>query len=324
MTRSVDARISNQSQYVSGINGEFDMAIALPSLARVLNAASELTVVSDMDDQVKRSVAFVREGIGLERVVVFWTDLTPTHLRLRGAWAVGADGTVVSAQALRHECGASEYLALVRTRRESTPWKYYERIHERQVPSFERRDGERWWVVATPLMVGGRLVGVLYNGNAMPTQMDQAKQVQVATLCRCLEMWLLPFHHRLAWHASEHPGPYSKLVARMLAVIAETPTMRCSTMASAFGRSAGHLARQFKREVGVSLVEYRQRLLIERFVSAYRGGQVRLVDAALEAGFGSYAQFHRVYTKCMGTTPRESVVYASHSRARAAQIGAPS
>jgi AraC-like DNA-binding protein len=30
-----------------------------------------------------------------------------------------------------------------------------------------------------------------------------------------------------------------------------------------------------------------------------------LLDAALEAGFGSYAQFHRVYRKLVGTAPRD-------------------
>jgi AraC-like DNA-binding protein len=34
------------------------------------------------------------------------------------------------------------------------------------------------------------------------------------------------------------------------------------------------------------------------------GNTSNLLDAALEAGFGSYAQFHRVYRKFLGTTPR--------------------
>jgi AraC-like DNA-binding protein len=70
--------------------------------------------------------------------------------------------------------------------------------------------------------------------------------------------------------------------------------------------SAGHLARAFKREMGVSLVDYRNRKRLDRFFEIIQrmGNTSNLLDAALEAGFGSYAQFHRVYRKFLGTTPR--------------------
>jgi AraC-like DNA-binding protein len=59
--------------------------------------------------------------------------------------------------------------------------------------------------------------------------------------------------------------------------------------------------------MGVSLVDYRNRLRIDRFFECIQrtGGNGNLLDAALEAGFGSYAQFHRVYRKFLGTTPRD-------------------
>ena len=82
-------------------------------------------------------------------------------------------------------------------------------------------------------------------------------------------------------------------------------------LATELGVSPGHLARSFKREMGVSLVDYRNRLRLDRFFESIqrRGGSGNLLDAALEAGFGSYAQFHRVYRKFLGTTPRD--VFAS-------------
>ena len=57
--------------------------------------------------------------------------------------------------------------------------------------------------------------------------------------------------------------------------------------------------------MGVSLVEYRNRLRVERFFASVDRGGSNLQEAAQEAGFGSYAQFHRVFRKLLGTTPRE-------------------
>jgi len=40
-------------------------------------------------------------------------------------------------------------------------------------------------------------------------------------------------------------------------------------------------------------------------------GNGNLLAAALEAGFGSYTQFHRVYKRMFGTCPREQRAAAS-------------
>jgi len=67
--------------------------------------------------------------------------------------------------------------------------------------------------------------------------------------------------------------------------------------------SPGHLTRSFKRHAGSSIVEYRNELRLARFLSqATRQG---LLEAALGAGFGSYAQFHRVFRARFGKSPRQ-------------------
>jgi AraC-like DNA-binding protein len=76
-------------------------------------------------------------------------------------------------------------------------------------------------------------------------------------------------------------------------------------LAKELGISPGHLARSFKSEMGCSLVEYRNRLRVERFFATVDRGGSNIQQAAEEAGFGSYAQFHRVFRKLIGTTPRE-------------------
>ncbi len=87
------------------------------------------------------------------------------------------------------------------------------------------------------------------------------------------------------------------------------------------GVSPGHLARSFKREMGGSLVDYRNRRRIDRFFDSISraGGTVNLLDAALEAGFGSYAQFHRVYRKFLGSAPREVLAGGNRAGMRAAR-----
>jgi AraC-like DNA-binding protein len=103
-------------------------------------------------------------------------------------------------------------------------------------------------------------------------------------------------------------------VERVLRALAEDLPVTGERLSSELGVSPGHLARSFKREMGVSLVDYRNRLRLDRFFEAIqrRGGNGNLLDAALEAGFGSYAQFHRVYRKFLGTTPRDVFSNAAH------------
>jgi AraC-like DNA-binding protein len=290
-------------------------ATELHPLGRVLNAASELASIADVDDLLKSAVAFARDVIGLEHVAFFARDATPRRLRLRGCWSVAADGEIVDASGRYHEYGAPEHLALLRLRHAGQLWK---QLAPQDIPGplgLHPGGVQPSWAVATPLFAGRKLVAVLYNGGTTHTPVVETKQLEAAVLCSSIGTLLLPHRHRLAWRASERPGPRSIAVERTLAAIAETPEVRGRVLARRFGMSPGHLARTFKREVGISLVEHRHRVLIERFFASLNRGSASLVDAAREAGFGSYAQFHRVYRKLMRATPYESL-----SRPRTAEL----
>jgi AraC-like DNA-binding protein len=279
----------------------------LHPLGPALNAASELAGIADIDDLLKRAVAFVRDGIGLDHVVLFSRDSTPRRVRLRGTWGVTADGELVAASTHCHEYSAAQHLALLRLRRAGQLWKF---LGPRDIPGplgLNPGAPQPCWAVATPLFAGRRLIGVLYNGGAEHTPMEEAKQRQAAVLCSSLGMLLFPHRHRLAWRASELPGPRSSIVKRTLTAIADAPELRGRELARQFEVSPGHLARTFKREVGISLVEHRHRVLLERFFVSLEQGSASLVEAALGAGFGSYAQFHRVYRKLIRATPNESL-----------------
>jgi len=71
------------------------------------------------------------------------------------------------------------------------------------------------------------------------------------------------------------------------------------------GASAPHLSRMFARQIGVPLTRYRNSVRLRRFFEEYgRPGRPTMLEAVYAAGFGSYAQFHRVFTQAYGKGPR--------------------
>ncbi len=72
------------------------------------------------------------------------------------------------------------------------------------------------------------------------------------------------------------------------------------------GLSASRLSHVFHRQMGVSLVSYWNRQRLERFFRLYgEGRRMSVTQAALDAGFGSYPQFYRVFRKHVGCGPAE-------------------
>ena len=84
----------------------------------------------------------------------------------------------------------------------------------------------------------------------------------------------------------------------------ETTALGLDELARRSGLSPTRLSRLFKQQTGVTIVDYRNRQRVERFLKLYGNGQhLKLLDAALEAGFGSYPQFHRVFKRVIGCSP---------------------
>jgi AraC-like DNA-binding protein len=80
--------------------------------------------------------------------------------------------------------------------------------------------------------------------------------------------------------------------------------MSVDELARRSGLSSTRLSRLFKQQTGVALVDFRNRQRIERYLQLYGTGQrMTMLDAALEAGFGSYPQFHRVFKRVTGRSP---------------------
>lgn len=81
-----------------------------------------------------------------------------------------------------------------------------------------------------------------------------------------------------------------------------------STLAKSIGVSTSYLSRLFLEETGVTMTRFRNNQRLRRFWECYRGQRkITLLEAALEAGFGSYAQFYRIYREAYGEGPRKTL-----------------
>ncbi len=98
--------------------------------------------------------------------------------------------------------------------------------------------------------------------------------------------------------------PAVEKAAHILRTQPETGSMQ--ELAHVCGASPSWLSRLFRQQVGVSLVGFRNQWRIERFFELYGDGHRRnLTQTAYAAGFGSYAQFHRVFKEALGYSPGE-------------------
>lgn len=70
------------------------------------------------------------------------------------------------------------------------------------------------------------------------------------------------------------------------------------------GVSEAYLSRVFARQMGVSLGRYRNSVRLGKFLELCRQpGHKTMLEAAYAAGFGSYAQFYKVFVQTYGTGP---------------------
>ena len=89
----------------------------------------------------------------------------------------------------------------------------------------------------------------------------------------------------------------------------ETDPLSVEHMAALSGISSGRLSHLFRAQTGQSIAAFRNRQRVERFLRIYQtpanahSPSPTLLDAALQAGFGSYAQFFRVFRSVVGCAP---------------------
>jgi AraC-like DNA-binding protein len=280
----------------------------LTKMLSVLSAADELAACREANSMLRLATELARDRLGLERVGLYMRDRGADRIILRGTWGTGSRGETTDERSLFHEIGQRDYNALLDSRLAGGLGMYHA-----QAPLIANESGRTFvigegWLMATPLVAARDVVGVMYNDAALThTPVDEGKQAAAAIFCTLLAVLYLSKRGTVAWQPLPRKSGQSPLVERILRALNDELPMTGERLAREFGVSPGHLARSFKREMGVSLVDYRNRLRIDRFFECIQrtGGNGNLLDAALEAGFGSYAQFHRVYRKFLGATPRD-------------------
>lgn len=308
----------------AGVGGVVSAA-GWDALGPVLTAADELASYTDTDLMLRRAVEISRERIGLERVGLYLRDPRSEQLILRGTWGTGASGQTTDEHAVRHDCDPNQAELLRSLQQNGALW------HQRdewplQCVEDPQRSAEfgSGWLVVTPLVAARELIGVMYNDTALShAPVDELTQVRTAVFCSHLATSFLHRRHRFDWPArpATQKSPWVKSVLRALE---SDPRSSGARLARELSISPGYLARSFKAEMGISLVEYRHRRLMARFFESVERGQVNLLAAALDAGFSSYTQFHRVYRKLFGKSPRDDVRARLHGRARPAPTLFPS
>ncbi|HEY0335617.1 MAG TPA: AraC family transcriptional regulator [Stenotrophomonas sp.] len=94
-------------------------------------------------------------------------------------------------------------------------------------------------------------------------------------------------------------------VARALLLMRETDgRLALPEVAQHTGVVASYLSRLFVLHTHRTFVEWRNRIRLMRFMHRFQQGDT-LLSAAEDAGFGSYAQFHRVFLDLVGCSPRQ-------------------
>src|SRR6266699_263172 len=104
--------------------------------------------------------------------------------------------------------------------------------------------------------------------------------------------------------ALDGTGVHPAVAAAARLISADPRAGSLTQLARAAGLSPGHLSRLFKAQTGIPLSRYRNQQRLHRFLDTAGTGQhPTALNAALAAGFGSYAQFYRVCRQETGRTP---------------------
>jgi AraC-like DNA-binding protein len=99
-------------------------------------------------------------------------------------------------------------------------------------------------------------------------------------------------------------GGRRALGARVLRSLLAHPDLTRDERARVARGYPSEVSREFHRCFGVTVTQYRSRLRLLRFLELVQSGGGTLLSAALEAGFGSYSQCHRVFHSTLGCAPK--------------------
>jgi AraC-like DNA-binding protein len=154
-----------------------------------------------------------------------------------------------------------------------------------------------------PSAAPGRFEGLCADLRGLPV-ITTAKYRAAATLAGVFAQHLSESGNRLLLEAA---GQQSQLLQRIQRAFKQHGTDRLplSKLSREVGRSPSRLCKQFKKETGLTLGEYRLRRRIERAKELLLDHHFRVCEAAFEAGFGSIPHFNRAFRRVVGCAPSE-------------------
>ena len=286
----------------------------------LLRALDEIRSVGETDLILRRAIELARDRIGLKRVGIFLLD--PSRSVMLGTWGMDLSCSVVDEHQVIYDLCETDEEALRRSADEGMHVTVFENCPIIEHHKGETRIAGRGWVAKTPIRSREVAIGMMFNDAGLTgAPVDEAKQAQAAILCMMLGSMLDP--------ARGLPGrrvcplfesPSQSIVSSTIEMLNAEPGMSGGDIAKALNISLSHLGRMFKAVKGISLVDYRNRLRLEKFVALLDRGETNLLEASLEAGFGSYSHFHRVFRAQLHVTPREylrsSTVVVARQRER--------
>ena len=150
------------------------------------------------------------------------------------------------------------------------------------------------------------------SGGAARLRLDRAQLTSLRTVCAAqttaLDAAAVERHvgdiwreaHRLRARIPDH----HPLTVRALSSLLGRPDLKRAELARLIRGNASEVSRYFHRDIGLTLVAYRTRLRLIRFIQLVEGGGRSFLTAAIDAGFGSYSQCHRAFQQAFDCTPR--------------------
>jgi AraC-like DNA-binding protein len=273
-----------------------------PELAMLVSTMMGSPSAATVDRVLHDTVELCRTAIRLERTAIFLVD--ETNHTMVGTWGTDHRGRTVDEHNIVYSYGTGDRTVFDRAER-GMPWTLFENCPLVSQLKDETRVFGTGWVACTPIRGPGGALGVMFNDAAITAAaFDEEKQGRAAILCALLGQALDRCRRHLMpvnGQREKRPHPLVQKVTRLLA---DDPSLTCSQLAEHIHLSAGRLARTFKREAQISVVDHRNDLRLARFLDRVDGDGGNFLEAALDAGFGSYAQFHRVFRARFGRAPR--------------------
>jgi len=284
-------------------------------LGSLLTVLDELTSLFDSDSILHHAVEVARARLGMQRVSIFLFDERSNSMH--GTWGTDLEGRTVDEHFITFAVSPGESARRARAARRGVFFEVVDQAPLVVHSSKETQVVGRGWVCTTPVRYGSELLGLMFNDAGLSlAPRDDGMQTRGALLAALVGMAL--HLARLRGDVLDPEGLVgrSPQTLKMVRLLGRAPSMTAGELGAQLGLSESRVARLFKREMGVSLVDYRNRLRLERFFVLLEKSGDNLLEAALAAGFGSYAQFHRVFVAERGSPPRQYLRAAKNEKTR--------